>query len=77
MIELKPCPFCGSKPKAKVEEVSFTKFGLRFETRIFCEECGTEKRGIEYTTDYSPTCCIEAIKSSANGATADWNRRSE
>lgn len=47
MAELKPCPFCGKKPKYKVDEFSIEPY------RISCNHCfftlygATEKEVVE------------------------------
>jgi C4-type Zn-finger protein len=47
--ELKPCPFCGNMPKAKVEIVSMGGDSDCIHFSIVCEKCGISRTTALYT----------------------------
>lgn len=66
--ELKPCPFCGSEAKSKVEIVNI--IGTEIFFSVECKKCDTRKGA--YT---KPLCSFEDILSAMNLAIEHWNRR--
>jgi Lar family restriction alleviation protein len=70
--ELKPCPFCGNIPKAKVEIVSMGGDSDCIHFSIVCEECGISRTIALYTKVANKFTDVEEAMEMAKEV---WNRR--
>ena len=67
-IKLKPCPFCGNKPKTKVESKEHTIITIQ----IQCLKCFTELR--DYVAE---PCDFETMQKAINKVISTWNTRTD
>lgn len=77
MKELRPCPFCGGKAKAKTISNKSTHYNIGFVFEIICEECGA-KYPKQYGVDLElqEDLSIKAIgEDKREEAIKDWNNR--
>lgn len=72
MTELKPCPFCGTKPETRVSytEIHYT---LRLEAEVCCPECGCRK-SVRFEVVNTP---FEEFEYQFSAAIDAWNRRAK
>ena len=83
--ELKPCPFCGSKPTLINSGLKLTRSGASEDGDIItywsvrCNNCGVEKSGYlsEYFFTREETLKIRENYNGKAQAIEAWNRRAE
>ena len=76
MGELKPCPFCGEKPKVTTL-INNVGRAYQVSTIVCCKQCLISKQGLREVHIKEPARFIEAISSSEQQAIEAWNRRAE
>lgn len=85
MTELKPCPFCGSKPTLTHNDLKLTRSGESIDGDIItywsvrCNNCGVEKSGYlsEYFFTHEETLKIRENYNGKAKVIEAWNRRTE
>ena len=80
--ELKPCPFCGNKPRLEHEKIEvcrntdYDNFLIRWKVR--CGNCGVEKNGGATEYRFMTDETLEIVDEHFDGkrrAIKAWNRR--
>lgn len=72
MTDLKPCPFCGRKPK--FIEATDNESGVFFEAQVRCDFCHIAISG-SYRLSYGGWSTKEDRDHSAKSAIERWNTR--
>lgn len=68
--KLKPCPFCGSAAKIKIDVVRKLEYYIRYS--VFCPECRIEKYH-----DLASGSSYDADDAVLDKVIEDWNRRAK
>ena len=79
-IELKPCPFCGTKPRFKLTSTIFSNYTKAVEFKIGCEKCGYEFEKLhrfEIQFDLESDSGIKIVEDSRIECAEAWNRRAD
>lgn len=66
--KLKPCPFCGSAAKIKIDVVRELEYYIRYS--VFCPECKIEKY-----CDLASGSSYDAGDAVLDEVIEDWNKR--
>lgn len=69
-IKLKPCPFCGSAAKIRIDVVREIEYYIRYSA--FCPECGIRKYH-----DLKSGSSLDAGDAVLDEVVEDWNGRAE
>lgn len=80
MAELKPCPFCGTKPRFKIISTVFSNSTKAAEFKICCEKCGYdfgELHSFEMQFDLESDIGVKIVKDGRIECAEAWNRRAD
>lgn len=69
-IKLKPCPFCGSAAKIRIDVVREIEYYIRYS--VFCPKCGIRKYH-----DLESGSSLDAGDAVLDEVVEDWNGRAE
>ena len=74
MNDLKPCPFCGNMPKAKVRIASMGGDSDCIEFVVYCKNCGISRATCLYTSCANKFTDVEEAMKLVEEI---WNTRAE
>lgn len=76
--ELKPCPFCGTTPEIRADELFLTsKEDVCFRVDIKCRQCGISKGSVTRMAIDKFNNQVTVKENGIEKAISYWNRRTE